>query len=343
MLVQDSQKAQHISKTTLSKSPLVPHHRYVANGLIGLHTTNDYQKVSLVLDTGSSDLLVISKAAETLDVCQGNAVFPGCADFGVYAKSQSSTYVKNAAFPKDVQLAYGSAAFYAQSANETIHLGGLEIPNMAFFDSDRPGDSQGIMGIGFETGQQLLNKGYESYSITDQLVVNGYIHRRAFSLYLDDQNAGEGSIIFGGVDPSKYTGDLIAVPIIPLEFSPTEKEYEPYRVAVTSISFNGADGSTSQLSAPDFATPAVLDSGTSDLFLPAAIAQKVYDGIGAIEATVGGSAGWVADCAILNSEASLSFQFGGSNGPVVKLPMSELLDSIPLFAFDNGKNVPSNL
>ena len=169
--------------------------------------------MSLILDTGSSDLLIISKEAEKLDVCQAQGVTPSCADFGTYAKSQSSTYSKNPKFPKDVQLAYGSAAFYAQSANETVHLGGLEIPNMAFFDSDRPGNTQGIMGIGFEAAQQLAqSKGYETYSITDQLVLNGAINRRAFSLYLDDQNAGAGSIIFGGVDSSKYTGDLIAVP-----------------------------------------------------------------------------------------------------------------------------------
>ena len=47
------------------------------------------------------------------------------------------------------------------------------------------------------------------------MVLNGDIDRESYSLYLNDQANGNGVIIFGGVDTTKYTGDLVALQVLP--------------------------------------------------------------------------------------------------------------------------------
>ena len=48
---------------------------------------------------------------------------------------------------------------------------------------------------------------------TNQLKLHGYISRRLLSLWLNDQSAATGSILFGGVDPAKYHGELRSTPV----------------------------------------------------------------------------------------------------------------------------------
>lgn len=205
---------------------------------------------------------------------------------------------------------------------------------MTFYDVDEPGVPYGIWGIGYPAAENLASRGYQVPTITDHLVELGYIHRKAFSLYLDDQDAGTGSIIFGGIDSSKYTGDLITVPVTPVKEQGISV-YLVWRIPLTSISFHGANGSTI-LTPPDMATPGVLDSGTSSIFLPEALAKRVYAGLGAVEFTIDGVTAWAADCSYVKSNASLSFQFGGSKGPTIHVPVGQILGDIPIFAFGNG-------
>ena len=297
------------------------------------------QPVTVILDTGSADFIVIAESAKDKPICQAEVEQQGCATFGFYSQKDSSSYQSIPGFTKNIQLPYGSSASYGIPGTETVHVGGVAMPNFTFFDIDEPGQPVGIIGLSFETGEVLVQANHTSLTIVDQLFELGHINRRAFSLYLDDQNANTGSVLFGGVDSSKYTGDLVSVPVDPIGISRASGKpvYASWRIPCTSISFTSPDGSSSQqLSAPDFATPAVLDSGTSTLFLPNDIAQMVYQGIGAVEFTVEGNTAFAADCTYLNSNASLTFQFGGSTGPIIALPMSELLSSIPLFAFGNG-------
>lgn len=41
------------------------------------------------------------------------------------------------------------------------------------------------------------------------------IAKAAYSLYLDSSSSSEGSILFGGIDHAKYTGDLTTIDIVP--------------------------------------------------------------------------------------------------------------------------------
>ena len=74
------------------------------------------------------------------------------------------------------------------------------------------------MGLAnFDSRAELFNETYEHPSaypgILDSLVNDGYIGRKAFGLALGDWETDKGAITFGGVDRSRYTGDLVAVPL----------------------------------------------------------------------------------------------------------------------------------
>jgi hypothetical protein len=51
------------------------------------------------------------------------------------------------------------------------------------------------------------------WSVVDNLQHYGIIGRRAYSLYLNDGRADTGVILFGGIDTTKYSGELKSVPI----------------------------------------------------------------------------------------------------------------------------------
>lgn len=70
------------------------------------------------------------------------------------------------------------------------------------------------MGVGFDTNEAANQNPEGVYpSVMDNLQSAGIIHRKAYSLYLNDLQADKGAIIFGGVDTTKYTGDLVALPL----------------------------------------------------------------------------------------------------------------------------------
>jgi hypothetical protein len=51
------------------------------------------------------------------------------------------------------------------------------------------------------------------WSVVDNLHHYGIIARRAYSLYLNDDRTDTGVILFGGIDSTKYTGELVSIPI----------------------------------------------------------------------------------------------------------------------------------
>lgn len=73
-------------------------------------------------------------------------------------------------------------------------------------------DPHGVMGIGYDSNETPGPNG-KYPSVMDNLVTEGIISRKAYSLYLNDLQSDRGSVIFGGIDTTKYTGDLVALPL----------------------------------------------------------------------------------------------------------------------------------
>lgn len=186
----------------------------------------------------------------------------------------------------------------------------------------------GLMGVAYDADEASATQdpSFMYPGIISSMVSQGLINAPAYSLYLDDLEASSGSIIFGGLDTDKYTGDLVELPILPMHLANGSVSYKAFIVAMTSFSVSGSSSALS-----DTPIPVVLDSGTSAAFLPSDIISDLYDVLGVIQSTLNPQLSLV-DCDIIDTQSSDTFEFGfGSStsstndGIVIRVPFSEII------------------
>ncbi|CAN6600954.1 hypothetical protein TRVA0_001S09626 [Trichomonascus vanleenenianus] len=250
---------------------------YVAELSIGTPA----QTVECLLDTGSSDLWVYSNQAGVPDG---------------FDSSSSSTYNY---INDDFSIQYVSGSASGAWGSDTVTVAGASVTKQQFaaVDTEQQGMDVGIFGVGFVSGESGTEPSYPNFP--QNLVNQGLISSNLYSLYLDDLDAQSGSILFGGVDTSKYTGSLATLPI-------TSDNSLEISVTLEGKSFD-----------------AVLDSGTSLTYVPEAIAAKIAKQFGG---TWDSSAG-VYFIDSVPSE-SVTYTFGSTQ---VSIPPSELALNATLF------------
>ena len=146
-------------------------------------------------------------------------------------------------------------------------------------------------------------------------------------LILDDNaEAPSGTVLFGGVDSTKYQGSLIALPIIP---NPLLPQLPLYAVQLTEITAQSPDGRISFTSSKwGQSNPiyAVLDSGTTNTRLPADVVLAIQSYLGATPDPIPGRPSYSAvACDLATSETVFTFTFGGSQGPRINVPISDFI------------------
>ena len=320
--------------------------QYLANISIGTPP----QAFAVQLDTGSSDLWVPSFDS---DLCLING--PGCREFGscksfqtwlhahppthssndqtndfVLVDYQSSSSLETGDSPP-FQINYGDQSFYTGVLiQDTVQLGQAKVDKavLGLVDSSQnvPSDengpsTNGVWGISFQSGESgVVNEGTSAYTTILGLMKNqGLVSRQAYSLYLNDEDASAGSILFGGVDTDKYEDPLIGLPIVPLA---GDEEANRMNVEYTSLSLQ-AGGKSSSIE-NNIVRSAILDSGTTISVLPTALGSKVLDYFGAV--TDPNLQRTVVPCSLSGADAQLVFQFGGSSGPKISVSARDLVE-----------------
>ncbi|KAG8529547.1 uncharacterized protein KY384_006184 [Bacidia gigantensis] len=288
---------------------------YIINITIGTPP----QKFSVQIDTGSSDLWVPSVDSVT---CQTNQ--EGCQTFGAfdYSSSSSAKTVAKDAF----QISYqDNSAVTGDYINETVTVGQAEVKQLTMglaTDADR---ALGILGIGYgagETAAANVDSSLVYPNIVQQLSDQGIIGSTAYSLWLNDLESLSGNILFGGVDTAKYTEPLTALPV---QKGPNNT-FIDFTIALTSVSLTDA-ANKQAYSAPNLALPVILDSGTTNTYLPNDIANAIIDGVGAINDP---TLGLIVPCALSASPAKFTFTFGGTDGPSISVEFSQFVTPISL-------------
>lgn len=92
---------------------------------------------------------------------------------------------------------------------------------------------------------------------------------------------------------------------------------------MTSLVLNTPKGPKNLAS--NVALPVILDSGTTDTYLPDALATTILNGVGATQSR---SAGNVVPCDLATRNASFDFGFGGNGGPVVTVDVGNFITPI---------------
>jgi hypothetical protein len=264
------------------------------------------QKFRLQLDTGSSDLWV-NEASSKLCSSKGRP----CSISGTYYANDSSTYQYiNSKFNITYVDGTGSRGDYV---TDSVQIGGVTLEDQQFGVGYVTTSQEGIMGIGYPINEVAAQyAGGKPYpNVPQNLVNHGLINTNAYSLWLNDLDASTGSILFGGVNTEKYVGSLQTLPIIKEQGVAAE-----FIIALTSI---GTNGNTTSI-ASNLATPALLDSGSSLMYLPNDITQSIYDSVDASYDKSQGAA--FVDCALASSPGTLDFTF---SGPTIQVPWNELV------------------
>ncbi|KAK5991102.1 putative aspartic-type endopeptidase opsB [Cladobotryum mycophilum] len=271
------------------------------------------QNLSFMLDTGSSDTWVNSVDADLCSdeleqeqngYCQKQFDPEGSSTFKVVARNGFDiSYLDG----REIQGDY---------FNDSVVIDGAVIKNQQLglaLESVRP---TGIMGLGL-TITVAAKKKYPT--IVDNLVSQGIINAPVFSLYLNDLQSKEGTVLFGGVDTEKIIDDLAVLPMQSVPGSNTQ-EITSYAVKLTGLSVTGVK--TDSLSAVT-----ILDSGSTLSLLPDAFTKKVWNQFGV--KNVQGLPVAFVDCARANDKATFDFEFGSKS---IKIPLEEfVIDSFADF------------
>ncbi|EKM53998.1 uncharacterized protein PHACADRAFT_257547 [Phanerochaete carnosa HHB-10118-sp] len=265
------------------------------------------QTISVVFDTGSQTL----EFASTL--C-GSA----CANQVQFDPSESSTFVDGGS-TGTITFATGVGVdpvvgnnwqLTLRNATDTVTVGGISVPDVSLFlitdqtPTFAPDPFSGIQGMGpIATG---LFAGLEAQGLPS-----------LFSLYLTPQSVGNAELTLGGIDSTKFTGDLTFGTLV------DAVESQAWQLTSTGITVNGE--STSGLNQ---SRVFIFDSGTSNIVLPKADTEAVYAQISPnIKPNSDEPGTYGIACSEISSlPAEISFTFTSQEGEAFTLtiPSSEL-------------------
>lgn len=276
---------------------------------VDIELGSNKQKVTVDIDTGSSDLWVDGANVQ----CNTSDGGDSCAQSGTYDPSQSSS-------SKDLgeafQIGYGDGtSTNGEYYTDDIVIGGATVKNLQFAVASSTSVTQGgVFGIGFSsleaTSDQYPNLSY-------QLKSQGVILKNLYSLFLDSPSSSSGSIIFGGSDSSKYKGDLFTLPF---------QSSTRFTVNLDSIVPSGG-------SSIDASTQVLLDSGTTITLLPQSIVDSISQQFpnAQYNSDVGG---YITDCS--PPSGGLEYKFDGGS---IQVPYSDLVTQ----AYDTNGNAINNV
>jgi len=275
---------------------------YFANASIGTPAQN----FRLHIDTGSSDLWVnVATSAQ----CEDTQKYD-CAISGTYAPNSSSTYeYVNSLFNISYVDGSGSSGDYV---TDVFRIGGASLQNQQLGVGYVSSSEEGILGIGYPTNEAILQYSRQPYvNVPQHMMQSGLINTNAYSLWLNDLDASKGSILFGGVNTEKYTGSLQTLPIIA-----EQGVYAEFIIALTGVGYNGNQNSI----ASNLNTAALLDSGSSLMYLPNDVTASIYRMTGAKYNQDYGAA--FIDCNMRYNDTTIDFTF---SSPTIRVSMSELV------------------
>jgi hypothetical protein len=177
--------------------------------------------------------------------------------------------------------------------------------------------SVAVMDIGYDTREAITFLNLSSYpNLIDQMVSQGLVQSRTYPLYLNDLEASTGTIFFGGVDLEGFSRTHQTLPINP----PSQGPLSQFFITLTGINLTPPCRTPVGLPLPcgrstpvglpsSFPANANLDSSTTFMLFPTAIADTIAAGLGAVMDDFGIYN--LPNCDLQFADGSLGFDFSG--------------------------------
>ncbi len=238
-------------------------------------------ELNMLLDSGSSRTWVYGHKCTS----------PACLTHQTFDNTTSTTFVY-----KDghgMYQEYGDEVSVGGDwGSDTIEFAGFSFP-LAFLVIDQASDDfksyafDGILGLAHNPDDKFPD-------FTGELMKRGLIESDLFSINLH-RNADEtndGAITFGAVDTSKYTGDIT--------YLSTQAPHTAWNITVGDSGFNGKGAGLA-------GRYALIDTGTTYIFIPRPDADAFYATLPDARKTVGSNVSYTVRC---DTKIPAQFKFG---------------------------------
>jgi hypothetical protein len=221
--------------------------------------------------------------------------------------------------------------------------------------SDNP-VANGILGLGYPRLTAASSKGQGAYNpFVFNLAAQNIIKEPIFSIYMNNaQEQGYvGEIVFGGIDETKFKGNLTYLPVASLTATKPKKRaisinsnnfyWMVYAqgVAVTDTQNSSVNNIDMPFSAP---SAFILDTGTTLTYLPQALAKQIVEAVAGTSGytTDASSGAYIVSCDAAQSTTQFELKMIASStskeAPVVlSVPASQLVIPLDATTADNAK------
>ncbi|KAK4246924.1 aspartic peptidase domain-containing protein [Corynascus novoguineensis] len=298
------------------------------------------QKVSLLLSTSSGDTWVPD--ANTME-CSPEWYYrsyyssygddedygydipkPECL-WGSFNNSLSSTYLPANSRYLDFSVSYIDSNYVSGlNMTDSLTFGDIELNDYPMGLVSSASRWIGMLGLGYNSSSNYYSSSTAGQyaNVMDRMVSSGKIASPAYSIWLDNAKGSSGGILFGAVDRSRYSGDLVRVSSRYSSYS-----YYPYGFSVVLNSINGTTASGSPM-APirtnDFPLDVTVGAGEVYSFLPESLAEQIAGMTGATFNDSMESYEIPCDAGKKNN-TKLVFEIGGTGGPKLHVETADLV------------------
>lgn len=268
--------------------------------------------MTLLIDTGSADIFV---NVYTSEFCQTAK----CYSNGLFDPSRSTT---RAQVNREFKISYeDSSRATGDFITDVLRIGQQLVNNVQIglaLDSTR---DEGILGIGYALNEaNVIQDGkqvQDTYpTLFERLFSSKLIKIMACSICWE--NPTSSSLLFGGVDTAKFSGDLITIPIVK-----ENGRYQHLKVELSDLKLPGVRRSQdpSQLS-KRLPINVFFDTGAVATYLPFWLVYEVWDAVGAASADDDGFP--FVNCDLMKSKLTFDLIFGSTR---ISIPLSALISA----------------
>ncbi|KAL8290468.1 hypothetical protein RQP46_002726 [Phenoliferia psychrophenolica] len=201
--------------------------------------------------------------------------------------------------PTPFRIQYGSGSVLGSVSIDTVSVAGLTVEEQGFGDvvicsSQFQGSpAGGILGLGFAS---IANSGQTP--VIENLIAQKKLDENLFAFSLTRGLVNGSTLTIGRTDPSKYTGEIQYTPV-------TSQTY--WQIAAEAPLVNGKPVGTGY--------QAAIDTGTTLIYMPTSIAERIYEAIPGSSRDSGdsfqGTSFWQYPC---DANFSVALTFAGLPG-----------------------------